>query len=171
MGQTAAEAKREIDQTRAHLSQTLEAIQLRARRNLDLRRQLQSNRTVQAALTLALLIVAGLALVVTLRNRRLTPAERLARRLKLRELRSRVQGFRQGARAWSAGRRRLLKAEPRKARGEAERQEGIARRLLVSVAEAALTAFAAGYVKRMLDQSRAPHERAHPTGATVSRRR
>jgi len=40
-GQTSAEAKREVEQTRAHLGETLEALQLRAKRNLDIKTQLQ----------------------------------------------------------------------------------------------------------------------------------
>ena len=62
MGQTSTEAKREIEQTRAHLGETLEALQLRAKRNLDLKTQLQTNHVLQLVVgTLVLAVILGLA--------------------------------------------------------------------------------------------------------------
>src|SRR5207249_3299662 len=61
VGQTSTEAKREVEQTRAHLGETLEALQLRARRNLDIKTQLQTNRAVQVAIGALVLAVTGFA--------------------------------------------------------------------------------------------------------------
>ena len=61
MGQTSTEAKREVEQTRAHLGETLEALQLRAKRNLDLKTQLQTNHVLQLVVGTLVLAVTGFA--------------------------------------------------------------------------------------------------------------
>lgn len=60
MGQTAAETKREIDETRAHLDQTLAALELRAQRVLDWRTQVRTSPGFRMAM------VAGAAGLVAL---------------------------------------------------------------------------------------------------------
>jgi hypothetical protein len=167
VGQTSTEAKREVEQTRAHLGETLEALQLRARRNLDVKTQLQTNRALQAAIGAVALAIAGFAILTVRARRRRTPAEQLVRRLKLNELRNRLEDFRDDARAWATAQKRILKADG-KSKVEVQTKESIARRLLFSVAEAALTALAAGYARRLVSGSSTPHERGH---AAVSKKR
>ena len=167
MGQTSTEAKREVEQTRAHLGETLEALQLRARRNLDIKTQLQTNRALQVTVGAVLLAVAGLAALAVRRRSQRTPAEQLVRKLKLNELRNRVNDFRDDARAWVSAQRRIVKAD-KKTRVEVQTKEGIARRLLISVAEAALVALATGYARRLVSGPSTPQERGH---AAVSKKR
>jgi Protein of unknown function (DUF3618) len=167
VGQTSTEAKREIEQTRAHLGETLEALQLRARRNLDVKTQLQTNRALQAAMGAVALALAGFVILTLRARRRRTPAEQLVRRLKLNELRSRLEDFRDDARAWATAQKRIVKADG-KSKVEVQTKESIARRLLFSVAEAALTALATGYARRLVSGSSTPHERGH---AAVSKKR
>lgn len=166
MGQTSAEAKREVEQTRAHLGQTIEALQLRARRNFDLKAQLQSNRALQAAIGAVVVAAAGIVLAILTRRRRQTPTERLVRRLKLNDLRDRLEEFRNDAQAWTTAQRRIVKADKNKV--EVQTKEGFARRLLFSVAEAALTALATSYARRLISGASTPHERTH---AAVSKKR
>jgi hypothetical protein len=167
VGQTSTEAKREVEQTRAHLGETLEALQLRARRNLDVKTQLQTNRALQVTVGAVLLAIAGLATLAVRRRSRRTPAEQLARRLKLNELRDRLNDFRDDARAWASAQRRIVKAD-KKTKVEVQTKEGIARRLLISAAEAALVALAGGYARRMVGGPSTPSERGH---AAVSKKR
>jgi uncharacterized protein DUF3618 len=167
VGQTSTEAKREIEQTRAHLGETLEALQLRARRNLDVKTQLQTNRALQAAMGAVALALAGFVILTLRARRRRTPAEQLVRRLKLNELRSRLEDFRDDARAWATAQKRIVKADG-KSKVEVQTKESISRRLLFSVAEAALTALATGYARRLVSGSSTPHERGH---AAVSKKR
>lgn len=166
MGQTSTEAKREVEQTRAHLGQTLEALQLRARRNLDVKTQLQTNRALQIVIGSLILAVTGFAVLGYRARRRRSPAEQLVRRLKLNELRTRLEDFRDDAKAWATAQRRIVKADGNKV--EVHTKEGIARRLLISAAEAALTALAAGYARRLVSGASTPHEREH---AAVSKKR
>ena len=166
MGQTSTEAKREVEQTRAHLGETLEALQLRARRNLDVKTQLQENRVIQMVLGGVLLAIVGLAVVGVRARRKRSTAEQLVRKLKLNELRTRLEDFRDDAKAWATAQRRIVKADGKKV--EVQTKEGIARRLLVSAAEAALVALASGYARRMVSGASTPHERGH---AAVSKKR
>lgn len=167
MGQTSAQAKREVEQTRAHLGETIEALQLRARRNLDVKTQLRENRAVQIVLGAATFGIAALILLIVRNRRRRTPAEQLVRRLKLNDLRDRLEDFRDDAKAWATAQRRIVKANG-KTKVEVQTKEGIARRLLISAAEAALTALATGYARRLVSGASTPHERGH---AAVSKQR
>jgi hypothetical protein len=119
----------------------------------------------------AILGVASLLVLWNLRRNRRTPAERLVRKLRLKDLRERINEFADDARAWATAQRRLVKADSKTKPAEVQRQESIARRLLVSAAEAALTAMAAGYAKRIFDRAGKPHESSHPAAASESRRR
>ncbi len=94
MGQTSTEAKREVEQTRAHLGETLEALQLRAKRNLDLKTQLQTNHVLQLVVGTLVLAVTGFAVFGYRTRRRRSTAEQLARKLKLNDLRDRLEEFR-----------------------------------------------------------------------------
>jgi hypothetical protein len=170
VGQTSAETKREIDQTRAHLTQTLDAIQSRARRSLDLRYQVAHNRALQVSIGLAIFALAGGGLLIAWRQRRLSPAERLVRRLKLAELRERLNDFREDAQAWAVAQKRILKDENKSAVTAPPLRESALRRIGVGAAEAAMAAIAAGMAKRMMDRSRVPHEEAHPTAVTSRHR-
>lgn len=165
MGQTSAEAKREVEATRAHLGETLEALQLRARQNLDVKTQLQTNRTLQIVLGGIGLGVAGLVVLLLRRRQRRSAAERLVRKLKLNDLRGRLEDFRDDARAWATAQRRI-KSEGKKV--EIQSKEGFVRRLVLAAAEAALTALATGYARRLVSGSSTPHERGH---AAVSKKR
>jgi hypothetical protein len=167
VGQTSTEAKREIEQTRAHLGETLEALQLRARRNLDLRTQLQTNRALQAAVGVVAVLITGFAILTLRTRRRRTPAEQLVRRLKLNELRNRLEDFRDDAKAWATAQKRIVKADG-KSKVEVQTKESIARRLLVSAAEAAITALATGYARRLVSGGSSSREREH---AAVSKKR
>ena len=167
MGQNSTEAKREVEQTRAHLGQTLEALQLRAKRNLDLKTQLQTNRALQFAIGAAILAATGFAVFGYRTRRRRSPAEQLVRKLKLNDLRERLDDFRNDAQAWASAQKRILKADGKK-KVEVQSKEGIGRRLLVSAAEAALTALAAGYARRLVSGASTPPERGH---AAVSKKR
>src|SRR5438105_14403532 len=77
VGQTSTEAKREVEQTRAHLGETLEALQLRARRNLDVKTQLQTNRVLQVAIGALVLAVTGFAVFGYRARKRRSPAQPL----------------------------------------------------------------------------------------------
>ena len=167
MGQTSTEAKREIEQTRAHLGETLEALQLRAKRNLDLKTQLQTNHVLQLVVGTLVLAVTGFAVFGYRTRRRRSTAEQLARKLKLNDLRDRLEEFRDDARAWASAQKRIVKADGKK-KVEVQSKESIGRRLLISAAEAALTALAAGYARRLVSGSSTPHERGH---AAVSKKR
>jgi hypothetical protein len=102
------------------------------------------------------------------RRRRRTPAERLAERLKLNDLRERLEDFRDDAKAWATAQRRIVKADGKSGKVEVQTKEGMGRRLLFSVAEAALTALATGYVRRLVSGASTPHESGH---AAVSKKR
>ncbi len=167
MGQTSSDAKREVEQTRAHLGETLEALQLRAKRNLDFKTQLQTNRALQFVIGALILAATGFAVFGYRTRRRRSPAEQLVRKLKLSDLRERLGDFRDDAQAWASAQKRIVKADG-KPKTEVQSKERIGRRLLVSVAEAALTALAAGYARRLVSGSKAPHERER---AAVSKKR
>src|SRR3989442_5649868 len=160
VGQTSTEAKREVEQTRAHLGETLEALQLRARRNLDVKTQLQTNRVLQVVIGTLVLAVSGFAVFGYRARQRRSPAERLVRKLKLNELRGRLNDFRDDASAWASAQKRIVKADG-KTKVKVQSKEGIARRLLISAAEAALTALAAGYARRLIGGASTPRERRH----------
>ena len=167
MGPTSTEAKREVEQTRAHLGETLEALQLRARRNLDLKTQLQTNRPLQFAIGGLVLLVTGFAVFGYRARQRRSPAEQLVRKLKLNDLRERLNDFRDDARAWASAQKRIVKADG-KNKVEVQTKESIARRLLISAAEAALTALATGYARRLVSGAGSPPERER---AAVSKKR
>ena len=167
MGQTSTEAKREVEQTRAHLGETLEALQLRARRNLDVKTQLQTNRALQFAIGGLVLLVTGFAVLGYRARRRQSPAEQLVRKLKLNDLRERLNDFRDDAKAWASAQRRIVKADG-KTKVEVQSKESIARRLLVSAAEAALTALATGYARRLVSGAGSPPQRER---AAVSKKK
>src|SRR5439155_2081638 len=101
VGQTSTEAKREVEQPRAHLGETLEALQLRAKRNLDVKTQLQTNRALQAGIGALVLIVTGFAVFGYRTRRRRSTAEQLVRKLKLNDLRARLEDFRDDTKAWA----------------------------------------------------------------------
>jgi hypothetical protein len=145
----------------------LEALQLRAKRNLDVKTQLQTNRVLQFAVATLVLAVTGFAVYGYRTRRRRSPAEQVVRRLKLNDLRGRLEEFRDDAKAWASAQRRIVKADG-KTKVEVQSKESIGRRLLVSAAEAALTALAAGYARRLVSGSSAPHEKGH---AAVSKKR
>ena len=168
MGQTSTDAKREVDQTRAHLGETLDALQLKAKRNLDLKTQVQTNPAVQLSIGAVVVAVIGLALWGYRRRSKRSAAERMVRKLKLNDLRERLNDFGDDARAWASAQKRITRADSKGKQAKAERQGGIARRLLVSAAEAALTAIAAGYAKRLVSGAATPHEKGH---AAVSKQR
>jgi uncharacterized protein DUF3618 len=167
VGQTSTEAKREVEQTRAHLGETLEALQLRAKRNFDLKTQLQTNRLLQIAIGSLVLAVTGFAVFGYRRRSRRSAAEKLVRKLKLKDLRERLNDFRDDASAWASAQKRIVKADG-KTKVEVQSKESIGRRLLLSAAEAALTALAAGYARRLVSGSSTPHERGQ---AAVSKKR
>jgi hypothetical protein len=173
VGQTAAQAKREVDETRAHLTQTIEALQLRARRNLDLKTQMRTNRGLQLGVLAGAAAIAGLVTLLVLRRQRETTAQRLARKLRLDELRARLSDFREDARAWTAAQKRIVEADSKSQRAAVERKESFVRRVGLAAAEAAAVALAGGLAKSLLDRinesARVPHDRAHPT-AVVSRK-
>jgi hypothetical protein len=158
VGQTSSEAKREVEQTRAHLGQTLEALQLRAKRNLDLKTQLQTNRVLQLAIGALILAGTGFAVFGYRSRRRRSPAEQLARKLKLNDLRGRLEDFRDDAKAWASAQKRIVKADGN-SKVDVQSKESIGRRLLISAAEAAITALAAGYARRLVSGAGAPPER------------
>jgi hypothetical protein len=167
VGQTSSEAKREVEQTRAHLGETLEALQLRAKRNLDLKTQLQTNRAIQLVIGGLVLAVTGFAVFGYRRRSRRSKAEQLVRKLKLNDLRDRLNDFRDDASAWASAQKRIVKADG-KTKVENQSKESIVRRLLISAAEAALTALAAGYARRLVSGVSTPPEREH---AAVSKKR
>jgi hypothetical protein len=168
VGQTSTDAKREVDQTRAHLGETLDALQLKAKRNLDLKTQVQTNPAVQLSIGAVVVAIMGLALWGVRRRSKRSAAERMVRKLKLNDLRERLNDFGDDARAWASAQKRISKAESKSKQAQAEKQGGIARRLLVSAAEAALTAVAAGYARRLVSGAATPHEKGH---AAVSKQR
>ncbi len=167
MGQTSTEAKRQVEQTRAHLGETLEALQLRAKRNLDVKTQLQTNRVLQFAIGALILAVTGYAVFGYRSRRRRSPAEQLVRKLKLNDVRDRLEDFRDDAKAWATAQKRIVKADG-KGKPEVQSRESIWRRLLISAAEAALTSLAAGYARKVVSGSSTPPERGH---AAVSKKR
>ncbi len=168
MGQTSTEAQREVEKTREHLTQTLDAIQLKARRNLDVRTQLQTNRAVQVSAAALLFGIAGLLVLAYRRRTRRSAAERLVRKLKLNDLRDRLNDFTDDARAWATAQKRIIRADSKSKQAEVERRESVVRRLLVSVLEAALTALAAGYARKIISGAGGPQERGR---AAVSKKR
>jgi Protein of unknown function (DUF3618) len=167
MGQTSSEAKREVEQTRAHLGETIEALQLRARRNLDLKTQLQTNRVLQFAIGSLILLATGFAVFGYRARRRRSPAEQLVRKLKLKDLRERLNDFRDDASAWASAQKRIVKADG-KTKIEVQSKESIARRLLISAAEAAITALATGYARRLVSGAGTSPERER---AAVSKKK
>jgi len=168
VGQTSTDAKREVDQTRAHLGETLDALQLKAKRNLYLKTQVQTNPAVQLSIGAVVVAIMGVVLWGVRRRSKRSAAERMVRKLKLNDLRDRLNDFGDDARAWASAQKRISKAESKSKQAETERKGGIARRLLVSAAEAALTAIAAGYARRLVSGAATPHEKGH---AAVSKQR
>lgn len=171
MGQTSTEAKREVDETRAHLNDTIAALQLKARRGLDLRHQLQNNHAFQASLGAVILGIASLAVLWNVRRSRRTPAERLVRKLRLNDLKDRINEFGGDARAWATAQKRIVKANGKAGSVEVKSHEPVARRLLVSALEAALTAMAAGYAKKVIDRAGKPRDFAARAATPVSKGR
>jgi len=167
VGQTSSEAKREVEQTRAHLSETLEALQLRTRRNLDVKTQLQTNRALQFVIGGLILLATGFAVFGYRARRRRSPAEQLVRKLKLNDLRDRLNDFRNDAGAWASAQKRIVKADG-KTKVKVQSKESIARRLLISAAEAAITALATGYARRLVSGAGTTHERER---AAVSKKK
>ncbi len=167
MGQTSTEAKREVEQTRAHLGETLEALQLRAKRNLDLKTQLQTNHVLQLVVGTLVLAVTGFAVFGYRTRRRRSTAEQLARKLKLNDLRDRLEEFRDDAKAWASAQKRIVKANG-KTKVEVQSKESIGRRLLIGAAEAAITALAAGYARRLVSGSSTPRP-ATRAGSSAAR--
>jgi HAMP domain-containing protein len=157
VGETSAETKRQVDETREHLDRTIQALEFRARRNLDVGYQLRSNRGMQLALSGLVIGAAAVTALLLYRRSRESRLERLARKLKLRDLRERVNDFREDAGAWAAAQRRILRAESKSKQAELERKETILRRLLISAAEAALTAAATSMVKRIITTPAPPN--------------
>jgi hypothetical protein len=100
-------------------------------------------------------------------RRRRSAAEQLVRKLKLNDLRDRLGDFRDDAKAWASAQKRIVKADG-KTKVEVQSKESIGRRLLISAAEAALTALAAGYARKVVSGASTPHERGH---AAVSKKR
>jgi hypothetical protein len=170
VGQESNQAKREIDETRAHLTETLDAIQLRARHNLDLRYQLAHNRALQISIGLLIFALAGGGVLITWRQSRMSPAQRLVRRLKLGELRGRLNDFREDAQAWAVAQKRIIQDEDKSGVVAGPRKENALRRIGVAAAEAAVAALAAGLARRLMDRSKVPHDEAHPP-AVMSRHR
>jgi len=168
VGQTSTDAKREVDQTRAHLGETLDALQLKAKRNLDLKTQVQTNPALQLSIGAVVVAIMGVVLWGLRRRSKRSAAERMVRKLKLNDLRDRLNDFGDDARAWASAQKRISKADSKGKQARAEKQGGIARRLLVSAAEAALTAIAAGYARRLVSGAATPHEKGH---AAVSKQR
>ena len=113
------------------------------------------------------LAVTGFAVFGYRTRRRRSTAEQLARKLKLNDLRDRLEEFRDDAKAWASAQKRIVKADG-KTKVEVQSKESIGRRLLISAAEAALTALAAGYARRLVSSWSTPHERGH---AAVSKKR
>ncbi len=161
MGQNSTEAKREVEQTRAHLGETLDALQARARHNLDIKAQLQTNRPLQIAVGALILAATGFAVFGYRQRRHRSPTEQLARTLKLSELRDRVTDFRDDAKAWASAQKRILRADGKAKSVETQSKESIARRLLISTAQAALAALATGIAKRVVSGS-APQPESGP---------
>jgi len=143
-------------------------LQLKAKRNLDVKTQIQTNPAVQLTIGALVVGIVGLALYGYRRRSRRSAAERMVRKLKLNDLRERLNDFGDDARAWASAQKRIGKAESKSKQAETERKGGIARRLLVSAAEAALTAIAAGYARRLVSGAATPHEKGH---AAVSKQR
>jgi hypothetical protein len=142
-------------------------LQLRAKRNLDVKTQLQTNRVLQFAVGTLILAVTGYAVFGYRARRRRSPAEQLVRKLKLSDVRDRLEDFRDDAKAWASAQKRIVKADG-KTKAEVKPKESIWRRLLVSAAEAALTALAAGYARKLVSGASKPPEREH---AAVSKKR
>jgi hypothetical protein len=140
---------------------------VRAKRNLDLKTQLQTNRILQFAVGTLVLAVTGFAVYGYRTRRRRSTAEQVVRKLKLNDLRDRLEDFRDDAKAWASAQKRIVKADG-KTKVEVQSKESIRRRLLVSAAEAALTALAAGYARRLVSGASTPREREH---AAVSKKR
>jgi hypothetical protein len=111
--------------------------------------------------------VAGLVGMLVFRRKQRSPAERLARRLKLDDLRERLSDFGEDAKAWAAAQKRIVRADSKSKQAEMERRETVGRRLIVSASEAALTALAAGMVRRLV----AGNPRQRSDRAAVSKRR
>jgi hypothetical protein len=156
MPETAVEAKREVDETRAHLDQTIHALQQQTRRTFDVKTQVRTNRQLQISLGGIAAVVVGLVALGIVRGRRRSGADRLLRKLKLNDVRQRLGDLGEDARAWSAAQKRLVRASSKSEEAELERRQGIARRLIVKAAEAALTALAASYAKKFIDRATGP---------------
>lgn len=156
MGETAVEAKREIKETRAHLGETLQALQQRTRSTLDVKKQVRTNRRLQMSLAGVGVALSGLVALAILRRKRRSGADRLLRKLKLNDVRQRLGDLGEDARAWSTAQKRLVRASSKSEEAELERRQGIARRIIVKAAEAALTALAASYAKKFIDRATGP---------------
>ena len=162
MGETAVETRREIEETREHLGETIHALQRRTRQTLDIKTQVRTNRQVQVSLAGVVLAASGLITLAVLRGRRQSAADRVLRKLKLDDVRQRLGDLGEDARAWTAAQKRLVRASSSSEEAELDRRQAIARRLIVKAAETALTALAAGYAKKFIDRVSIP-KLAHPT--------
>jgi len=160
MGQTAAETKREIAETRAQLEQTLAALQTKAHDVLDWRASIRRRPWLGVALAGT---ATGLLLLAALRLSPASPWRRRRRSMrdllptvKLKDLRlQRVTRRSAGAQA-----RREAERAPARSQGA---QEAATRRILVRAAEAGASALAAGLVKILIERAR------QPRGSQVSR--
>jgi hypothetical protein len=122
---------------------------------------------LQFAIGALILAVTGYAVFGYRSRRRRSPTEQLVRKLKLNDVRDRLEDFRDDAKAWATAQKRIVKADG-KAKPEVQSKESIWRRLLISAAEAALTSLAAGYARKVVSGSSTPPERGH---AAVSKKR
>ncbi len=153
MGQTAAETRREIAQTRAQLTDTLATLEARAAHALDWRTQLRTNRAVRAT---AVGLLAGAVVLLGFFGpgrplRRFFPQpsrRRWTRRLRQAGIPAdRFGRLTEEGRAWLEAQRRLIRSEMRR--------EPATRRLLLRSAEAGASALAAGLAKMLVDRARA----------------
>src|SRR5438105_950947 len=157
-----------IDLARVALEDTVRLVQQEIQlAKIEIKAMLQSNRAIQLVVGTLVLAVTGLAVFGYRTRRRRSTAEQLARKLKLNDLRDRLEEFRDDAKAWASAQKRIVKADGKK-KVEVQSKESIGRRLLISAAEAALTALAAGYARRLVSGSSTPHESGH---AAVSKKR
>src|SRR5256885_949605 len=157
-----------IDLARVAVEDTVRLVQQEIQlAKIELKAQLQTNHVLQLVVGTLVLAVTGFAVFGYRTRRRRSTAEQLARKLKLNDLRDRLEEFRNDARAWASAQKRIVKADGKK-KVEVQSKESIGRRLAISAAEAALTALAAGSARRLVSGSSIPHERGH---AAVSKKR
>src|SRR5207248_2218834 len=83
-------------------------LQQSAKRNLDYNTQLQTNHVLQLVVGTLVLAVTGFAVFGYRTRRRRSTAEQLARKLKLNDLRDRLEEFRDDAKAWASAQKRIV---------------------------------------------------------------